>query len=51
MYFHELGHYWVARKAGVVADVFSLALDLKFMAGLRTWNSLAVVRDPGLRLC
>ena len=24
MYFHELGHYWVARKAGVVVDVFSI---------------------------
>ena len=23
VYFHELGHYWVARKAGVVVDVFS----------------------------
>jgi regulator of sigma E protease len=24
VYFHELGHYWVARKAGVVVDVFSI---------------------------
>ena len=24
MYFHELGHYWVARKAGVIVDVFSI---------------------------
>ena len=22
VYFHELGHYWVARKAGVVVEVF-----------------------------
>ena len=24
VYFHELGHYWVARKAGVVVEVFSI---------------------------
>jgi regulator of sigma E protease len=24
VYFHELGHYWLARKAGVVVDVFSI---------------------------
>ena len=24
VYFHELGHYWMARKAGVVVDVFSI---------------------------
>jgi len=24
VFFHELGHYWVARKAGVVVDVFSI---------------------------
>ncbi len=24
VYFHELGHYWVARRAGVVVDVFSI---------------------------
>ncbi|MDC1383368.1 RIP metalloprotease RseP [Candidatus Puniceispirillum sp.] len=24
VYFHELGHYWVARKAGVIVDVFSI---------------------------
>jgi regulator of sigma E protease len=24
VYIHELGHYWVARKAGVVVDVFSI---------------------------
>ena len=24
VYFHELGHYWVARKAGVAVDVFSI---------------------------
>ena len=46
VYFHELGHYWVARKAGVVVDVFQLALDLKFTAGLRNRNRwrLSVIR-------
>ena len=24
VFFHELGHYWVARKAGVIVDVFSV---------------------------
>jgi regulator of sigma E protease len=24
VYFHELGHYWMARKAGVVVEVFSI---------------------------
>ena len=24
VFFHELGHYWVARRAGVVVDVFSV---------------------------
>ena len=24
VYFHELGHYWVARRAGVVVEVFSI---------------------------
>ena len=24
VFFHELGHYWVARKAGVIVDVFSI---------------------------
>ena len=24
VYIHELGHYWVARKAGVIVDVFSV---------------------------
>ena len=24
VYFHELGHYWMARKAGVVVNVFSI---------------------------
>jgi len=24
VYFHELGHYWIARKAGVIVDVFSI---------------------------
>ena len=24
VFIHELGHYWVARKAGVVVDVFSV---------------------------
>ena len=23
VFIHELGHYWVARKAGVVVEVFS----------------------------
>ncbi|MGB2028983.1 MAG: site-2 protease family protein, partial [Candidatus Puniceispirillaceae bacterium] len=24
VFFHELGHYWVARRAGVVVEVFSI---------------------------
>jgi len=24
VFFHELGHYWVARKSGVIVDVFSI---------------------------
>ena len=24
VFFHELGHYWVARRAGVVVEVFSV---------------------------
>ena len=24
VYFHELGHYWMARKAGVIVEVFSI---------------------------
>ena len=24
VFIHELGHYWVARKAGVIVDVFSV---------------------------
>ena len=30
VFFHELGHYWVARKAGVIVDVFSVGLARKF---------------------
>ena len=26
VFFHELGHYWVARRAGVVVEVFSVVL-------------------------
>ena len=24
VFFHELGHYWVARRAGVIVEVFSV---------------------------
>ena len=33
VFIHELGHYWVARRSGVVVDVFPLALARNFMPG------------------
>ena len=44
VYFHELGHYWVARKAGVVVDVFSIGFGLKFMVGQRNQEHAGVFR-------
>ena len=35
VYFHELGHYWMARKAGVVVEVFSIG----FGPEIYGWNS------------
>ena len=35
VFIHELGHYWVARKAGVVVDVFSIGFGPEIFG----WNS------------
>ena len=37
VFFHELGHYWVARKSGVIVDVFSIG----FGPVLLSWRDKA----------
>ena len=37
VFFHELGHYWVARKSGVIVDVFSIG----FGPVLASWRDKA----------
>jgi regulator of sigma E protease len=35
VFFHELGHYWIARKAGVIVEVFSIGFGPEIFA----WTS------------
>ena len=46
VFIHELGHYWVARKAGVIVDVFSVGFGPEIYGwtaktGTR-WRSAAI---------
>lgn len=41
VFFHELGHYWMARKAGVVVEVFSVGFGPEIFG----WTS----KDTGTR--
>ena len=45
VYFHELGHYWVARKAGVVVDVFSIGFGPEIMVGPPNQEHAGVCRQ------
>ena len=53
VFIHELGHYWVARKAGVVVDVFSVG----FGPEIYGWTAktptappfFSLLRDTGQR--
>ena len=40
VFFHELGHYWVARRAGVVVEVFSVG----FGPEIYGWTSRSTAR-------
>ena len=51
VFIHELGHYWVARKAGVIVDVFSVGLAQKYMAGRQKQAPDGVLRLFLWRLC
>ena len=44
--FSRACHYWVARKAGVVVDVFSIGFGPEIYGWTAIRNSLAFVGDP-----
>jgi hypothetical protein len=48
VYFHELGHYWVARKAGVVVEVFSIGFG---RMDSQNGNPVAPVGNSAWWLC